>query len=430
MEALYKRNGIVSRTLNYLMSHPTYNYNIYPSLSEETNGKLPDLEDFIGAARYIENYNIKFYAPYFFKQTLINGMSFFYEISNKESVEYMEFPLSMCRIRTIDNGVYRWMIDITKIKQEMVDYLPNEIVKAYNSTDKTDIKKWVDGKWYILSNKAVAFCLDYSVIKNGGISVSEYAPLIIDSILVENAKANVEIKDDIDAVRIIHAKIPLNKDGEPTITADQAGKWDKALKNNLPSGIVGITNPFELDNITLNGSGNSKAYETVDDAQEQLFYSTGTPSALFGSNTTSSNIVKISVAKDAAQIYAKLLPLLTGYYNHVLSNYKSKSGLGWKIKILEQSNFTKEEDVKRYKDAVSIGGSRTDYLASLGMNPLEFYSKLQLEQQVLNIDSIMLPKQTSFTLPGGKASEASSGNAGRPTTDNPSDDTDRINDAQ
>ena len=425
MDALYKKNGIVGRTFNYLLSQPTYNHSIHSELSEDNVTGVYELSDFIGASKYLEMYNIYFYAPYFVKQTLINGMSFFYEIIDKKSVSYIEFPLSFGRIHRIEDGVYRWMLDITKVKEEILPIMPNEIQKAYEITDRTDPKKWVDGKYYILSNKAVAFCFDYSVIKNGGIAISDFAPLLVESILVEKAKENVEIKDNIDAVRIVHAKIPTDKEGKPQIDADQAAKWDNALKRNLPPGIVGITNPFDLDNITLNGSGNQKAYQTVDDAQDQMFYASGTSSALFGSDTTSSNIVKMSATKDSAWIYTKVLPMLQNYYNYALSNFKNKNKIVWKMKFIRQNNFTLNDDIKTLKDAVTTGGSRLDYLASLGMTPLEVYSKLYMEQHILDIDSIMIPKQTSFTLSGSESADG----AGRPKTDNPTDDTDRINDA-
>lgn len=422
MEALYKKNGLVGRTFNYLLSQPTYNHALYSELSEENTSLTYEISDYIGAAKYLEMYNIYFYAPYFVKQTLINGMSFFYENVDKSGVSYLEFPLSFGRIHRVEDGVYRWMIDTSKIKADILPMMPSEIQKAVNSTDKNNPKKWVDGKYYILSNKAVAFCFDYSVIKNGGVAISDFAPLLIESILVEKAKENVEIKDNIDAVRIVHAKIPTDKDGKPQMDADQAAKWDAALKRNLPSGIVGITNPFDLTNITLNGSGNQKAYQTVDDAQGQLFYSTGTSSALFGSDTTSSNIVKMSVAKDSAWVYTKVLPMLQNYYNYVLSGYKTKNKVVWKMKFIRQNNFTLSQDIKDLKDAVTTGGSRLDYLASLGMTPLETYSKLYMEQQILDIDSIMVPKQTSFTM----SSKESENGVGRPETPDPTDDTDRI----
>lgn len=425
MDALYKKNGIVARQLNYLANHTTYNHNIYPELDPEQGlHSNVTMEDYLGAAKYLDAYNIKGFAPYFVLETLINGMSFFYEIQDKKGMTYLEFPLSMCRISGIENGVFRWMIDVSKLKSDDIDILPSEIRKAMESTDKSNLKKWVDNKWFKVSDKGIAFCFSMSAMKNGGIAISEFAPLLLDSILAEKAKENVEIKDNIDAVRIVHAKIPLTKDGEPSVSATQAGKWDKAMKRNLPDGIVGLVNPFEMDNITLNGAGNQKAYQTVKDAQAQMFYATGTSSAIFGSDTTSSNIVKVSVNKDAAWVYTRVLPMLENYYNQALGKYKSASGSIWRMTFLRQSNFTKVDDQKAYKDSVSMGGSRTDYLASMDMSPLEIYSKLYMEQSILNIDSLMLPKQTSYTMPG-----QSSDGAGRPPTSNPTDDTDRINDS-
>ena len=425
MEALRKKNGIVARTLDYIGSHATFNHSLFFDIGK-TGYVAPSLEEYIGASSYLEKYNIKFFAPYFLSQTLMNGMSFFYEVVDSTGVTYIEFPLSMGRISGIENGVYRWMIDISKVKPEMVELqgFPKEIVTGYESTDRTDPKKWVDGKWLLLSNKAVAFCFNQNVLKNGGVAVSDFASLIIDSVQIERTKENVDIKDDIDTVKIIHGLLPMDKDGRPTIDVSEAAVWSKQLNKDLPDGIIAVVNPLELNNINLSGSGNSKAYDTVKDAQSQVFYTTGTAPGVFGADTKSGNIIKISVIKDAAYIYSKVLPVFENYYNEVLRKYKSQS-VTWKLRLLRQSFFTLEEDIKRLKDSMTTGGSRTDYLASLGMSPLEVYTKLSLEQQVLDIDSIMVPKPTSFTMTGAETAEGVSG-AGRPKSNDPSDDTDRI----
>lgn len=43
-------------------------------------------------------------------------------------------------------------------------------------------------------------------MSNGGIAISEFSSLLVDSLRLERAKNNIEIKDDIDTVRIVHAK--------------------------------------------------------------------------------------------------------------------------------------------------------------------------------------------------------------------------------
>jgi len=229
----------------------------------------------------------------------------------------------------------------------------------------------------------------------------------------------------MDAVRIVHGKIQTDTQGVPMIAPEEASEWMRILRGALPRGVATAVTPFDLENINLSGSGNQSAYSTVSDSQKQLFSSAGVPNAMFGADTKSSNIVKISAQKDANWAFEHIVPAINAYYNSVMKKIKTNSGIKWKFKMFQHSNFNKDEDLKHLKDAISFGGSRTDYLAALGMSPLEIYSKLSLEQRVLNIDSIMVPKPTSHTLSG-----ASSGETGRPSTDNPTDDTDRINDSQ
>lgn len=430
MEALRKKNGIVGRTFSYLKSHLTYNHTIYSAFNQKTNYDIGSMkvDEYIEAANFIEKYKVKFFAPYFIQQVLINGMAFFYKVSDSKGVSYIEFPVAWGRIFAISNGVYRWELDMSKVNDDAAPYLPNELTNAYEQykTGKVtvDDKKWTDSKFYHVSNKGVAFCLDMNVLKNGGVAVSEFSSLIIDSVQLEKAKTNVEIKDQIDTIRILHSKIPTDKEGKPTMTSKVARIYDAALKRSLPEGIAGVTSPLDLENIPLNGAGNSKSYDTVGKAQGQLFLSTGTPSNLFGSDTTSSNIVKLSVQKDAAWLFTTVLPMLESYYDSELASFKSESNMTWKIKFIRQSWFTYQDDVKALKDQVSMGGSRLDYLAGTGMEPVEIYNKLIMEQRLLDIDSIMLPKQTSFTM-----SSKDGENSGRPKTDNPTDDTDRIQDA-
>lgn len=429
MDNLSKKNGVVSRVLNYFSSHPTYNHTISPILDAKdgftTQGGLTD---YLEAAAHLEKYNIRFFAPYFVKRTLIQGVSFFYEIASNDGVAYMEFPMEMCRISGIENGVYRWMIDVSRLRQETVDMqgFPTEIKNAFNSSNKTG-NKWVDETYFIVGNKGVAFCFDMSVLKNGGIAISEIASLLIESAEVDKAKNNVDIKDDIDALRFIHGKIPLDKDNNPLVPSDEVNLWRRVILAGMPSGVALAVSPLEIDNVPLSGAGSSKAYETVEDSQKQLFTSMGIPASLFGSNTTSSNIVKENIKKDAAWIYAKIIPVIESYYRYVMKSLKTESGLMWDVQILRQSSHMPDEYTKTSKDMLTFGGSRTDLLASGGMTPFTIYSKLFMEQEMLSIDDYMIVKPTSNTISG--SNDPTSSGPGRPKTDNPTDDTDRINDS-
>lgn len=430
MRDMVLKNGVVGKAIDYYQSHPTYNHSIYPLLGSNKNYKFDGnmSEDFIDVAYGLETLNIPFFAPYFVKRTLIDGVAFFYKVQDSKGVAYMEFPQEWCRIYVQEQGVYRFMIDMSKIKKEIGENLPNELKSAFeNYSNKNGLdndKKWYDKKWYYVSDKGVAFCFDQGCLLNGGVAVSPFAGLLLDGVALDKAKANVDIKDVLDATRIIHSKIPTNNEGIPTLNIKTARLYDQQMRDRLPEGVVAVTSPNNLTNVSLVGSGNSKVYETVNKGMEQIFYDLGISSSLFGGNTTSSNIVKEAIKKDANWIYNNVFPVLNNYYGYELTKIKTKSKVKWGIKFVRQSNFTLDTDLKNAKEQLTLGGSRLDYMAANGLSPIEVYSKLLFEQQVLDIDSLMVVKPTSHTT-SGTENEGS----GRPKTDNPSDDTDRIENA-
>lgn len=423
MEALTHSNGIVGGTIRYLQSHLTYNHSIYPTLNSKSGYEMNGSSDEYGVvAEEVDIYNIKFYAPYFVRRTLINGVSFFYEVQDNDGIAYIEFPVGWGRVYEINSGVYRWELDISQL-DPAAEGLPSEIQSAletYVDGVPEEDDKWAEGKWYKLSDKGVAFSLDQSVL-HSGVQVSDLSSIIPETLNLEKSKKNVEIVDTLDTVRLLHSEIPTDSEGRPLMNSKTARVYDRQFQRSLPKGIAGITSPMKITNVPLSGSGNQNSYNMIEKTQDQLFLATGTPASLFGGKTTSSNIVKMTIQKDANWLYSTVLPMLENYYNYKLSNLKTDSGMNWKIKFIRQSYYTIKDDVAILEKQLSMGGSRLDYLAGSGMTPIEVFGKLRMEQQMLDIDSFMLPKQTSFTMSGD--------DVGRPNTDEPTDDTIRISDS-
>ena len=442
----YINSGVVGRVIDYYQAHPTYNYSIFPVLGNKNYELASNMkQDYIDIAYGLNQLNIPFYAPYFFKETLIEGVAFFYKIEDSTGIGYMKFPGEWCRITNMENGVYRFRLDMSKVKAEVYDALPNELQQAYNTyhggSISDDDQSWYDRKWYFVSDLGIAFTFDPNSLVNGGVAISPFAAALTDSLSLDQAKENIDIKDKLDTVRLIHSKLPTNSDGEPTIPVKTAKIFDEQMRSRLPEGVVAVTSPATLTNVPLKGAGTEGNYETVNNGLEQLFYDLGTSAPLFGSNTTSSNIVKESVKKDSNWVYTNLFPMLENYYNYELTKIKTQSKIPWNIKFIRESNFTLKDDIANYKDQLSYGGSRLDYLAACGFSPIEVVSQLSFEQQVLDIDSLMVVKPTSNTISSKDAkagavkgptinNNPNKGKVGRPETDNPTDDTDRLDDAQ
>lgn len=434
MEELYNRNGIIKGIIKYLQSHLTFNHAIYPKMTVETGFEpQEDLSEYGEVANYIDLYNIKYFAPFFVKEMLIKGTVYLYELSDKSGVSYMQFPTSWCRVNMMENGLFRWELDMSNIS-EMSEIFPKEIQNAYETfngggTISEDDKNWSEGQWYRLSDKGFALALDQNIMTHG-VAISELSNTLLESSSLEKAKGNVEVKDDLDTIRLIHSKIPVDNSGKVKMSASMASKYNQQVNRSLPRGVASVTSPLEITNVPINGAGDKSAYDMVNKAEEQLFLSTGTPANLFGADTSSSRIVQLAIQKDANWLYTNVLTLLENYYNYRLGKFKTQSGMSWRLNFIRQSYYTLKDDINFVKEQLSFGGSRLDYLAAVGMSPSEILGKLIMEQKMINIDSIMLPKQTSHTMSSGSSSPTNGGDVGRPETETPTEGTERIRDAE
>lgn len=422
-------NGIYKRIIKYMSSLLTYDHVIYPVLENP----LDFAEDpkalqmaFAQTAIFIDRLNPKFHLPIFAEKIFTNGAVFLYKLEDSKSVAYMEFPMQLCRVSYIEDGVYRFQFDITRLSEQTMLLYPKEIQNAYTSYKNGQTDKLVEGRWYQVSDKGVVFTLDSDVLNQGGFSVPPFGNVLVDVIKIENAKDQMESTAKLDNTKIIHSKIETDDKGRPLMELPVVMEYHNALKRNLPEGAVAITNPFETTGITLQGTGKDGKFALLDKTIDQLYKGAGVSPQLFADDNSSSQALERSIEVDCQWLYSFLLPMFNNYYNYELKKI-SKKGTVWRIKFLEISWFDREEAIKIAKDQLSFGGSRLEYLAYCGMTPIEVANMLVFEQRILSIDDFMIAKSTSYTQSGKYGSD---GEVGRPEANEPTDTTVRIKDSQ
>jgi hypothetical protein len=419
-------NGMYKRIVNYMSSILTYDHTIYPVM-ENPIAFAEDPQQmqiaFAQSAVFIDRLNPKFHLPMFAEKIFTNGSVYLYKLEDSKSVAYMEFPLSLCRIGYIEDGVYRYQFDVTKLSETTMLAYPKEIQTAYTSYRNGGADSLIDGKWYQVSDKGVAFTLDSDVLTQGGVSLPPMAHALLDVIKIENAKDTMEETAELDNSKIVHSKIETDDKGRPLMELPVVLEYHNALKRALPKGSVAITNPFETKSVTLQGTGKDGQFSLLDKAIDNLYDGAGVSKLLFAGDGTSSQALERSIEVDSQWLYSFLLPLFTNYYNYELKKV-GKKGTVWKIKFLQISHFDREDAIKTAKDQLSFGGSRLEYLAYSGMSPLEVANMLIFEQKVLSIDEWMVAKQTSYTQSGEE------GEAGAPKSNDPTDTTTRIKDSE
>lgn len=422
-------NGIYKGIIRYMSSMLTFDHVLYPIMEDP----LAFAEDpkqmqlaFAQTAIFLNRMNPKFNLPMFTEKVLTNGVVYLYKLEDSKSVAYMELPLSYCRISLLEENVYRYQFDVTKLTEATALAFPKEIQTAYQSYRNGQTDKLAEGKYYQVSDKGVAFTLDVDAMTQGGIAVPPFANALLDAIKIETAKDNMESTANLDNTKIVHSKIETDDKGRPLMDLPVVMEYHNALKRNLPDGAVAITNPFETKGITLNGTGKDGKFALLEKAVDNLYDDAGVSKLLFAGDGASSQALERSMQVDANYLYSFLLPMYANYYNYELKK-AGKKGTIWMVKFLTITHFNKDEAIKTSKDQLSFGGSRMEYLAYTGMTPLEVANMLIFEQRVLSIDDFMVAKQTSYTQSGDNPNAE---DAGRPTSENPTDTTVRINDSQ
>jgi hypothetical protein len=421
-------NGMYKRIIKYLSSLLTFDHTIYPVIENPIEFAEDPQQmqiSFAQNAVFIDRLNVKFYLPMFAEKVFTNGVVYLYKLEDSKGVAYMEFPLNNCRIGYIEDGVYRFQFDVSKLSDATIELYPKEIQNAYTGYKNGNTEKLIEGKWYQVSDKGVAFSLDTDVLTQGGVSLPPLANALVDAIKIENAKDSMESTAKLDNTKIVHSKIETDDKGRPLMELPVVMEYHNALKRNLPEGSVAITNPFDTKGITLNGTGKDGKFALLEKAVENLYDGAGVSKLLFAGDGASSQALERSIQVDCQWLYSYLLPMFTNYYNYELKR-AGKKGAIWKIKFLQISHFDREEAIKTAKDQLSYGGSRLEYLAYTGMTPLEVANVLVFEQRVLNIDELMVAKQTSHTMSGDDGGSE----AGRPQSDDPTDTTIRIKDSE
>ncbi|MEX3625196.1 hypothetical protein [Viridibacillus arvi] len=420
-------NGMYKRIIKYMSTLLTFDHTIYPVMQNplQDAGDVGTIQQaFAQTAIFLDKLNPKFHLPLFTEKIFTNGVTFQYKLEDSKSTAYMDVPANLCRVSYMEEGVYRFQFDISKLTEATMLTYPKEFQTAYATFKGGGSKEqFIEGKWYQVSEKGVAFTIDPEVLQQAGQALPPLANALIDAIKIENAKDSMESTSQLDNSKIIHSQVPIDDKGRPTMELPVVMEYHNALKRNLPEGAVAITNPFDTKASTLNGTGKDGKFALLDKAVNGLYEGAGVSKLLFAGDGTSSQALERSLEVDAMWLFSNLLPMYSNYYNYELKKAGKKT-TSWKIKFMKTTNQNQDKAIKTAKEQLTFGGSRLEYLAHVGMSPLEVANMLVFEQRVLTIDDYMIAKQTSNTL------SADSENVGAPTSDNPTDTTTRIKDSQ
>jgi hypothetical protein len=412
---LYITSSHYRRLCNYYAKLPTFNHIVVPAnLPKKINVKT--YKDTYNKVIYqLEKYNLKHEIPKMMLASIIEGVFYGLTYETSDSFYIKQFDGRYAEISSIEDGVCVFSMDLNYFssKEYLLPEYGDEITLAYwkyKGNKELKFKGNSNLRWYEPKN---GICIK-SDENNLLFSVPMFCGLFLDILRLEDYKLLKKAKTEIDNYKVLAMKMDCDDDGIPKMDYDMAIKYYNQAANNIPEGIGLILSPFTITDFSFQKSSVAESNE-VNQAEEELWSSSGTSGLLFGSaKATSSSSLGLS-SKTDEQISFGLLKQIERYFNKQIKLMNLH--YMFELNFLDQSIFNTDEVCNRYHKGASYGvdGAKLLYAASLGMSPSTVQNLGYLENKILKltVDNFNMPLISSNTVSvdteGGRPTNASQG---------------------
>lgn len=407
------KSGVYSRPIYYLANIPLFSYVLAPKGEISLYSDEEISASYYKNAIFMQKFNVKSNFKNITEDLLIDGEGYYYKFETKEGMVFKKINNEFCMPSSLDGfGVIRYALDMKAMKDEDPLHYPDEIAKAlelFRTNDKNDI--FINNQFYPVSNNGVCFKADTS---QSGHAIPPFS-CVFKSLLDYEQKQELELGKEILAnVKMIHNKIPLDKDGKPVIPLDGLRPFVDAYRFNLEKkglkdNVFCMINPFDSTAINLNTESNSGSNATKK-SLESIYSEMGISSMVFNSEKGGAEALKRSVNNDCSMVIKMVIPKFQNYINSELAALSGK--VKYACHFLDITTENQEARVKEAQSSMTVGGSRSIYMASIGMDVLFAENLLKMER-VRGIDEYLVPQQTSHTL----SSSDSSKKVGQPSVE-------------
>lgn len=379
------------------------------------NDKDEVKQEYLDFAQECNKWKLKNIIPQINTITVLNGV--YYGLVYETSATFFIKPLlpEYCKIAVIENGVRRFAFDLdyfnNKTARALIAEYGVEFERAYLAY-KGDKDKNIKGdktlRWFIPKDQ---ICIKFD----------EEFPYCLPPLMgcfgaIIDLETYEEIKKDsaiLDNYKLINMEIPTDNDGVPKLPFEQSKKYYSMTAGVVPEGVGVSMSPFKVSAINLKDSNNTDKDYTKEGTRD-LFNNLGISPILFGiTDNATSQTLALSIKTNESMMY-KLLKQIENYFNW--KYYRPKRNLC--LCFLDQSIFNKDEVADKYQKSASYGlPTKLFYAAACDLEPIDTIGMPFIEDDVLKCGTEI------FARPLISSNTLSNGDVGRPTTDNPSDNT-------
>ena len=316
----------------------------------------------------------------------------------------------ICEIYQIQDGLYNFRIDLTKIDGTNLVAYPKYVQKAWLDYKDGNINDGVNSYWYTPpADKQICLKLNsqwtfpypilISLIKDI-LDLDVYKKLKLQSARTDNYKA-IAVEVPIDETTV----------DKPLLTPDTLGIFAEINRESMTDDI-GLLHTLGSNATPISFKDSSNTRNNVSDAIDSLYDSSGISKEL-GNGSSSGTALTLSVENDSGFIYG-LYRQFERWMNRFIKIRKyNKPAFKFFFYLLDMTIFNRKDVTARYKDSIALGCTVVDkYMAALDMTPSRVFGSFCLHKDIFDFKNNFVPLSSSFN---SSVDANGSGDAGRPT---------------
>lgn len=403
-ELFFKTNGLYKRIILHYATFLTYSWIVAPYVKNIFKDKISDqkiAQAYYKTADFCATFQIERKCALFATEIFVKGAYYGLMIYDQRSddVVIQDLPFEYCRSRFKNNkdiDLIEFNLEFFKnikddnIREEILSNYPKFIQKAYKKYVFHDGPKWV----FIPADMGIYFCFFAE------------RPFFLDLI---PQLANLEEYKEIDKNRNLQAlkKILVQEiphDGMKLVFEPQEAEamHEGAINMLQKNRDVDVITSYAKVNLLDVGSDDD-GKTNIKDIQDLIYSSAGMSKELFFATTEAG--INYSVNNDLALVMI-LGQRFAHYFTFFLNQKFETKKVKFKLLILPISWYNSSDYTSRARELASFGYSFLTPILSTGIDQTNLAALKALENDLLNLDEILKPLQSSYTQSGKKAGES------------------------
>jgi hypothetical protein len=325
---------------------------------------------------------------------------------NQSDFFFQQIDYRICELYQIQDGLYNFRIDLSKIDAINLDAYPDYIQRAWmDFRDGTIKSQWCEppaDKQICLklnSQWTFPYPILIGLIKDI-LDLDVYKKLKLQSARTDNYKA-------------IAVEVPIDEStvDKPLLTPETLGIFAEINRESMTDDI-GLIHTLGSGATPISFKDSSNTRNNVSDAIDEIYNSSGITKELYNGGS-SGTAVTFSIENDAGFIYG-LYRQFERWTNRWIKIRKyNKPAFKFFFYLLDVTIFNRDNVSKRYKEACSLGASVVDkWLATLDLTPSRTLGSFVLHKDIFDFQNNFVPLASSFN---SSADAVDGGGAGRPT---------------